>query len=192
MNLQALVRGCWFVVGLSVLMLCGCATSALWSDRDYKGPAAEPNLALYESAASGDLLAVYKEVSDRNGKMHRRAYYLNEFERTGASRKPKFVSPRQSQSLLSVPVLLAESGEGATNEGLYAVVATNQVDFTVWSNNRKLSSYSLPEYPDGWDRTKRVILTPFAVLADAVVVASVVGVVVALAWANSGSIPLDH
>jgi hypothetical protein len=191
MNLKALVRGGWLIAGLGVLLLCGCATSALWSNRDYKGPATEPDLALYESAASGDLLAVYKEVSDRNGKMRRRAYYLNEFERAGTSRKPSFVRPKQSQGLPSVPVFLAESGEAVTNEGLYAVVATNQVEFTVWSNNRKLSSYSLPEYPDGWDRTKKVILTPFAVLADAVIVASVVGFVAGMIYLGNGSIPVN-
>lgn len=166
------------------LFLCGCVTSALWREADFKEPSPEPRLNLYEARQAGDVLVSYEEVSDRNGELKRRAFYLNRYAAKQYSEgKPRFVDPKEALKLDSIPVF--EPGhEPDSLNGLYAVRGRSPAEFALFNDGQALGSYSLPVYRDGLDQTRRVAVTPFAVVADAVIIGSVVG----LAWVCAGGL----
>jgi hypothetical protein len=161
----------------------GCATHALWSSSGLDAlnqPATDPHLALYYGKSKKDLLVVYDEFSERNESIHRRAYWLEENRRRTEEREcPYFVSQRLARGLAGVPVFSAAS---ATNrlpfdqpETLFAVVATNNVCFTLFSGSAEIDSHRLPVYDDGTGQTKRILLTPLTVTADAAIVGGFLG-----------------
>ena len=57
-----------------------------------------------------------------------------------------------------------------TNAGLYAVVGTNGTDFSLRSGEEIVGSYELPIYEDASGKTKQVLLTPVAVVADLTII----------------------
>ena len=169
----------------------GCATNALWNNGNLeaiKEPASNINLRLFDAKRQNDLLVVYDEYSERNDGIRTRAYWLNENETLVNQRlAPHFVNTNLIHNLPSVPVFHASApSETNLTQALYAIVATNQQSFTLYSGNREISSYDLPFYNDGKGRVEKIALTPIAVTADLTIVGGYIGVWCLYGLAESG------
>lgn len=170
---------------LALLMLNGCATRKLWEERAFRQPAIPANLKLAFDPRRQDMLVCYDEFSDRSFKTRSRAFYLSRNRaRLEAGRKPDFVTPGRAANLASVPwqtiepPLLADPAEE-----LQAVLTGTGDGFRLYSGTNKVGEYHLPVYADGVQRTGQILLTPFAVAADIVTFATVIGLI---AWASGG------
>jgi hypothetical protein len=153
--------------------LCGCMTGSLWHGSDYVVPSPDPKLAL-EQTPQGTLVQ-YDALAERNGKVHREAYYLeSNCGRVDKGRKPVFVDPARTGPQTAIPVI----PRLATNEPpleLCAVYTTNSYTFTIYRRGKRYRSYDLPVYKDGRETAERVALTPLAVTGDATIIAAVAG-----------------
>jgi hypothetical protein len=70
-------------------------------------------------------------------------------------------------------------------QGLYAVVATDNLSFSLCPGQKEPAVYGLPVYFTGsGQRVKQVLLTPFAVATDLTVVGGVVCLIVCYVEAN--------
>jgi hypothetical protein len=164
--------------------LAGCATKSLWVDQAFNEPAPNPNLSLFQSGPEGSTLVAYDELSERRAGIRRRAYYLEKYDpQTMPARKPPFVDPAKTNGMSPIPVLRPPVAFGLSQStNLYAVAATNGPTFALCSRGATNSLCELPVYSDGFHRATQIALTPFAVAADALLVASVVGLIF---WASS-------
>ena len=161
--------------GLCVLLLLVCqavllsgCTSELWEKERfarYHCPANPPNLRLFYSEPSQDMLAEYDEASQGTAAVRRRAYWLEpNAPAIAAGSQPRFVGSTNTQGLVAVPVTdLPTNTPLAGYQGLYAVVSTNGQSFVLWSGQQQLAFYGLPLYfTTSGQRVKQVLLTPFA------------------------------
>lgn len=176
------------MLALLPLVLTGCATSALWGNGDFREPRKPPGLALFQSADATRVLVLYDETSDTSERISRRAYWLRLGEKTKPNpHRPFFVPIEQSQGLLPL-----EFFESATNPPwptrLCAVASTNDIAFTLFSEGRSPATYRLPVYQDPAGRSKRILLTPLAVAADA----TIVGGYIFLWWWSEGNLNDVH
>lgn len=174
------------VCGLAIF-LNGCATKALWETGDfarYHEPKQPPELRLAYSERQQDVLVQYVERLESGARLRKRAYWLyTEVPRIQQRHKPRFVSSSQARGLEPIPVV---DSAGLTNAssfcGMFAVVSTNGDSFALWATNRTLGSFDLPVYEDALGKTKRVLLTPPAVVADITIVGAAVAIVTLPAW----------
>jgi len=176
---------------LLLTLVSSCATKALWNNGNLeaiKEPASNVNFRLFDSKRKNDLLVIYDEYSERNDGIHTRAYWLNENEMLINQRHaPHFVNTNLMRNLPSVPVFHASApSETNLTQPLYAIVATNQQSFTLYSGNREISSYDLPFYNDGKGRVEKIALTPIAVTADLTIIGGYIGVWCLYGLAESG------
>jgi hypothetical protein len=174
------------LIAVGMAWLNGCATQQLWEDTSFNQPAPDPNLRLFHSGKRSDVLVEYDELRDRTGAIRRRAFFLYKHEaRTDPVRtKPRFVNPGATNQVTSIAILPPPAPVGlAGKTNLYAVARTNSPVFSLYSSGREISAHELPTYSDGFHRTTQILLTPLAVTADAVLVASVVGLI----WLSSGT-----
>lgn len=180
----------WLILTLcQVVLLSGC-TSALWEKERFARchwPANPPNLRLFYSEPARDVLAEYDEVSEGTTTVQRRAYWLERNALAVASdRQPRFISFTNAPGLVVVPVTdnLAAPPPSAYH-GLYAVVSTNGQSFSLGLGQKEPTVYGLPVYYAGsGQRTKQVLLTPFAVATDLTLVG---GVVFVIAFSHIGA-----
>lgn len=172
-------------VMLVLLMLNGCVTRKLWEERAFRQPATPPNLKLAFDPRRQDVLVCYDEFSDRSFKTRSRAFYLDRnIARLQAGQKPDFVAPSRAANLALVPWQTHEPSHLVDDAGkLQAVPAGEGSGFRLYSGTKELGEYQLPVYADGMHRTGQVLLTPFAIAADIITVATVVGLI---AWASGG------
>jgi hypothetical protein len=175
-------RHWWVVLFLcQVVLLSGC-TSALWDKERfarYHWPANPPNLRLFYSEPSQDLLAEYDEASQGTATVQRRAYWLEpNAAAIAAERQPRFVSSTNCHGLAVVPVTGNPTNPPPeAYRGLYAVVSTNGLWFRLHSGPEQSTVYKLPMYfTSSGQRVKQVLLTPFTVVADVTVVGGVVAI----------------
>jgi hypothetical protein len=171
----------------------GCATKALWNNGNLeavKEPANNASLRLFDSKRQNDLLVVYDEYSERTDGIHTRAYWLNENEMLVNQRHaPHFVNTNLMRDLPPVPVFSQPiSSKTNLTPMLYAVGATNQQSFMLYSGNHESGSHGLPFYNDGKGRVEKIALTPFAVTADLTIVGGYIGCL----WIYAGGPGLDH
>lgn len=190
MNWRASIQLCLLAV-LSCLMP-GCVTSALWEEgrfTRFHEPAAPPGLRLFASPENQDILVQYDEWLDVNEKLKTRSYWLGQDrDSTTNPHKPAFVSGRAADGLSPLRIYEANGFNVQTNEGLAAVMSWNPPGFTLYSGGKELGSHLLPVYEDSSATTKKVLLTPLAVTADAGIVAGYLFLIYAQAFANgSGS-----
>jgi len=168
----------------------GCATKALWNNgnlEDCREPANPLNLHLFDAKQKNDLLVVYDEYSERSDKIRTRAYWLNENQaRVDQRRAPHFVNTNLLRDLPVVPVFYSTSSETNSALTLYAVVATNQQSFMLYSGNHEIGSHDLPFYNDGKGRVEKIALTPVAVTADLTIVGGYLGVLYLYELGESG------
>jgi len=179
MKFRSIARILFFL--LSLTFGSGCATRALWNNGNLEAveePANNINLRLFEAKLQNDLLVVYDEYSERSDKIHTRAYWLNENETLVNQRlAPHFVNTNLMHNLPYLPVFYTSvSSETNLTQVLYAIVATNQQSFALYSGNRQINSYDLPVYNDGRGQVEKIALTPIAVLADLTIIGGYIGV----------------
>lgn len=161
----------------SLLVLCaglsGCVTAALWETQAFDGlnqPARPPNLQVYKTP--NDWLIEYDEANEKNERIHRRAYYLNENQTViDADKPPRFVHRPETASFAVVQ----------------ALISTNGNQFTLYDGAVNIGTYEFPVYPAPSGRVKQVLLTPGAVVADAAIVGAGIVVVAGVAWLKAGA-----
>jgi hypothetical protein len=148
--------------------LSGCATSELWEKGAFDGfnePARPTNLGVFETP--GDWLIVYDEVSEKNGRIRRRAYYLNRNQDlVNRRKKPQFVSASEADAFRSASALLSSDGR----------------QFTIYDGSTEIGTYELPIYPAPSGRVKQILLTPCTLVVDATVAGAILG----LYWLQMG------
>ena len=175
-------------------LFTGCAsyplTYSLWSEDGgmarYGTPAFRPNLQLYQSSQPNDILVQYDELPERSDTIRRRAYFLYaNLARMENRRKPRFVDPARVFLLQPIPVIQAGAATNFPPTTLYAVASTNSIYFTLHAADGTQIQFPLPAYVDGTTTVQRLLLTPAAVTVDVIITASVIGLVVALAYAHS-------
>ena len=92
------------VLLLQVLLLSGCATQALWSEKQaYQyAPASNANLELLLSRERADVMVRYDE-RQKNDSIRRRAYFLEpNLARVDAGRKPHFVESPITNGMVAI------------------------------------------------------------------------------------------
>jgi hypothetical protein len=193
----------WQPFGLAavfVLLLTGCETVEkhsltyrVWDNDDWRKwsePAPNPNLALSESPNYTDVLVQYDAFSEKHSKVERHAYYLHPSQaRIEAGTKPELVKPSEADGMKPIPVLLTQGA--LTNQPskppAYAVVTREGRGFTLYRSMGSESAFELPVYVETSGTPTRVVLTPFAVAGDTVMVGMVAAVVGFLLWAQIGA-----
>ena len=157
----------------------GCATKALWDNSSMEAwnePANDANVHLYDGGKRNDMLVVYQEYSERTGKQHTRAYWLNENQRRlDECHMPDFVSTNYALHLLPVPVFNARPERVDFSAGSYALLGANQQSFTLYSEGGQIVSHDLPVYNDGKGKLEKAALTPVTVTADLTIIGGVLG-----------------
>jgi hypothetical protein len=81
--------------------LSGCVTAKLWEQQAFDGlnqPARLPNLQVYK--IQNDWLIEYDEANEKNDRIRRRAYYLNENQTAIDAHKPAAICPQARDSLI--------------------------------------------------------------------------------------------
>ncbi len=190
-------------VPLRSILLCGLLTLAsgcasvyeesltykLWNNesfRNFNEPATDPQLQFYVDRSRSDVLVEYDEVRERDGAIHRRAFFVNaNASRIDAGLKPRFVSIKKASTLKPVRLLHAESGEPVPPSGFCVVVEPNKQHFTMYSDGKYLSAVTLPTYGTTGGM-KKSLLTPLTVTGDTLAVGVIAGIVVAHSWAHNG------
>ncbi len=181
--------------GLTVLST-GCETiepysltRRLWDNSDlekWSEPASSPKLALYEATEREDMLVRYEAYSEAHSCVKTQAYYLRESEPLiAAGKKPKFVQATSADRVKALPVLAAPVNASA--EPPYCVLAADGRGFDLYSSSNPPAQFDLPVYPENSGTTVRVLLTPFAVVGDTVMVCTGLVFVAALLWAEMGA-----
>jgi len=156
------------------LLTSGC-TAMLWQHTDWDcHPAPQPRVELFNATREKDVLVVYDEKSDRSKVIRRRAYLLRHNEKRIINQwQPVFVTPASVGRLEPIPTFF--SVNDATNPPPYfAVVATNAMSFTLFTNQVPLGIHDLPWYQDPMGQRERAICAPVAVTIDAAIVAGIV------------------
>ena len=126
-------------------------------------------------------------TSEGTPAVQRRAYWLEPNAlAVAAGRQPRFVSVTNTQDLMVVPVTdTLTNPPPSAYQGLYAVVATDNLSFSLCPGQKEPTVYRLPVYFTGSaQRVKQVLLTPFAVATDLTVVDGVVCLIVCYVEAN--------
>lgn len=161
---------------------CGCEsvrdaslTGRLWRERDYVVPSPDPKLALSQTRQG--ILVQYDASNERNGDVHRRAYYLEpNLERVARGQKPIFADPAMAGPQTVIPIYPRPAADEPPPE-LYAVCPPNFCAFTIYRRGEVLGPCDLPVFKDQRETATQVALTPLAVTGDASIVAAVVGYV---------------
>ena len=174
---------------LASLLLTGC-TAQLWNcqTRSFCEPAANPDLALYESKSKSDVLVEYTAISDLRDQAVRLAYFSEaNKKRIAAGEKPRLVNPKQARKMQPIPImgLSAKINPPAAPNGIVEV-AGDQRSFTLYRPGHKPENGALPFYQDGYGTAEKVALTPVTVLADASMASAVAAVFAWYVCAQSG------
>lgn len=170
-------------IPLAVLLAfaAGCATDdsifltqRLWQSgtfQHFNEPAPEPRVTIHRSAQPPDYLVAYDEVREKDGRIRRRAFYLKANLKRIPPRRPAFVSPAKSAGLepVSAGAIIADDGRMQLREA-----DGTRIDF------------SLPTYQTRGATALKILITPFAVTGDTIIVGSILGVFVASAYVQGG------
>jgi len=180
-------RTIWrLVLGATLALTSGCATSALWEEdrfAQFREPASLPNLRAFQSHAGDDVLVCYDEVREDDSGLRSRAYWLAaDHEPVKNPYKPRFISVKKSAGLASIPVL-EFTATNAPLAGLHVITSSDAHEFQLRSDECDLVEYELPVYQETSGRVKQVLLTPFAFAADLTIVG---GCLFLVAWSEGG------
>jgi len=141
-------------------------------------PAPTPNLKLYRTPDSRDVLVTYDELREKSDSIRRRAFFLKpNVRRIEDHKRPKFISPAKVMELSLVPVAEAGSANPPDGEVIFARISGDSQEFTLMWFGTDLGPYALPVYVDRSSEFRRVLLTPLATTGDVIVVVLVVGAV---------------
>ena len=196
--LKRLIHGC--IVAALLFSITGCDTAKkysltykLWDSPDmrrFNEPASNPNLELFRSAKTNDVLVQYDEVRENSDTVQRRAYFLFRNERQiKAGRKPSFVKPGKDAGMKPMPLAYGDllSTNVPAMDGNYAMASANSNRFTVHLDAQRMGPYELPVYERKTGQVQRSVLTPFAVAGDVVMVGVVAAFVSLIMLCGSGA-----
>ena len=184
------------VLGPLIFLLTGCETvqdysltCKLWNNAElvsWAEPAQEPHLAFFATSGT-DVLVQYDETREQTEAVRRRAYFLApNAKRIEQRKKPRFVNPKAVPAMTTVPLLLGNPGTTnlAPPPAVLAALWNNHTrKFWVLREGKLEGPLELPTYIDSNGNFIRVVLTPFAVAGDTVMVGIVAGAVGAYIWA---------
>jgi len=189
------------LVAASLLLLgTGCETVEkysltyrLWDNEDlrkWSEPAPNSNLALLEATNGAVNLVQYDAFSEEHSTVKRQAYYLQQNEaRIAAGKKPELVGLVVADAMKPIPVLPTQGDITNLPPGLpaYAVVTKEGRGFTLYRPMESEATFDLPVYVETSGTPIRIVLTPFAVAGDTVMVGAVAAVVGFLLWVQIGA-----
>jgi hypothetical protein len=193
------IIGTMAMTGLA-LALTGCETVEnysltyrLWDNGDlrkWSEPAPDPKLALFEATNGAVILVQYDAFSEKHSTVKRRGYYLQQNEaRIAAGKKPELVALSAADGMKPIAVLPTQGG--ITNlppETLaYAVATKEGRGFTLYRPKESGVTADLPVYLETSGTPTRLLLTPFAVAGDTVMVGVVAAVVGFFVWLEMGA-----
>lgn len=168
-------------LGVAACTLTGCVTAALWEDGRFlrmHEPAAPPNLRLFLSPNEEKVLVQYDETVEGKDSIKLRTYWISlNSQPPDNPHRPPFVSAKTVQGLTAIPIVPPESDLAKTNTPPFAISETYPVGFTLNRANRAPIRYDLPVFDDGSGLTKQILITPFAVTADAVIVGGILSLI---------------
>ncbi len=183
-----------------MLLLTGCAavekyslTYRVWDTdewRKFSEPTPDPNLALFEATNHTDLLVPYDAFSEKRSRVERHSYYLHpNQQRVDAETKQEFVTPSLAYGMKPISVLPTQVVLTNQPPGLaaYAVVTGDWRGFTWYRPMESEAVFDLPVYVETSGIPPRIVLTPFAVAGDTVMVGVVAAAVGFAAWAQIGA-----
>ena len=163
---------------ISCAGLSGCVTATLWEKQAFDGfnrPASPPNLQVYKT--QDDWLVEYDEANEKNARICRRAYYLNESQTAiNAHKPPRFVPTPTTGSFVVANALISTDGQ----------------QFIVYDGPVNIGTYDFPVYPAPSGRVKQVLLTPGTVVIDAAIVTAGAAVVLGVLWLQAGAPTGSH
>lgn len=191
----------WQLVAAGLLLLLtGCETVEkhsltyrLWDNGDlrkWSEPAPNPNLAIFEATNGTDWLVQYDALSEKRSAVQRLAYYLLQNEaRIAAGEKPKLVKLAVADGMKPIAVLPTQLAVTTLTPGLaaYAVVTKAGRGFTLYRPPQPAATFDLPIYAETSSTPTRIVLTPFAVAGDTVMVGVVAAGVGFLLWVQIGA-----
>ena len=188
------------VAAVLLLLVTGCETVEkysltyrVWDNDDWRKfsePAPNPNLALFKGTNRADLLVQYDAFSEKHSTVKRRAYYLHPNQaRIAAGKKPKWVRPSVADGMKPIAVLPTQGAVTKPPPRLpaYAVATKAGRRFTLYRPTESETSFDLPVYAETSGTATRIVLTPFAVAGDTVMVGAVAAVVGFYWWLQSGA-----
>lgn len=189
-----------FVAAGLLLLGTGCETVEKYSLtyrvwdigdwRKFSEPAPNPNLALFEATNRADVLVQYDALSEKHSTVKRRAYYLQQNEaRISAGKKPKWVNASVAEGMNPIPLLPTPADNSNLTPGLpaYAVVTKEERAFTLYRPKESEATSELPVYAETSGTPTRIVLAPFAVVGDIVMVGLVATVVGFFVWLEIGA-----
>ena len=184
-----------------ILATAGCETVhdysltyKLWDTEDFRRwsePAPNPNLALFETQDHSDVLAYYDAFSEKHSVVKRQAYSLRSNRaQVAAGKKPALLNPGVPEGANPIPVL--DPKLAGTNPppqlNQYAITAKKGREFVLHQPANSEETFQLPVYAESSGTFTRVVLTPFAVVGDTVMVGAVasVGFIIAACMGGAG------
>jgi hypothetical protein len=189
------------LVAASLLLLgTGCETVKkysltyrVWDNDDwckFNEPMPNPKLALFEATNHAYVLVEYDAFSEKHSKVKRCAYYLDPNQaNVYAGTKPELVKPLSADEMKPILVLSTQGALTNPPPGLpaYAVVTKGGRRFTFYRSMESEATFDLPVYVETSGTPIRIMLTPFAMAGDTVMVGAVAAVVGFLLWAQIGA-----
>jgi hypothetical protein len=183
-----------------LLLATGCETVEkysltyrVWDNDDwckFDEPMPNPNLGLFEATNHAYVLVEYDAFSEKHSAVKRCAYYLDPNQANlHAGTKPELVMPSAADGMKPIPVLPTQGALTNPPPGLpaYAVVTKEGRGFTLYRPMEFEATFDLPVYVETSGTPIRIVLTPFAVAGDTVMVGAVAAVVGFLLWAQIGA-----
>jgi len=188
------------LAGSLALLVTGCSTVEqysltyrLWDTGDlrkFSEPAPNPNLALFETTNGVDVLVEYDALSEKHSCIKRQAYHLHESEALiVGGKQPKLVRSAVRDGMKPIPVLPTPLADTTRLPELprYGVPSREGRGFTLYRAMKQEESSDLPVYPETSGTPIRIVLTPFAVAGDTVMVGVAAAVVGCLIWLQGGA-----
>jgi len=148
------------------------------------------NLAELAATNCAGVLVQYDALSEKHSTVKRRAYYLQpNAARIAAGKQPELVSLVVADGMVPIPVLPTQSDITNLPPKLpaYAVVIKEGRGFTLYRLMESEANFDLPVYAETSGTPTRLVLTPFAVAGDTVMVGVVATVVGFFVWLEIGA-----
>lgn len=156
-------------------------TQRLWAAPDIQGhyrPAADPRLEVFLHASGREALARYHELREKDASVRSRGLLLRAgAEQRSAAVRPDFASTTPPRTAAQLPLLAARAARVAEPHARWSPVPNEFfVNVPGWDSSPR----QLPEYEDHKNPAGKILLTPFAVVGDAVIYGVLIGSVVGL------------
>ena len=168
-------------------------TYRLWEGgewRKFSQPAPDPKLTLFQGANRAEVLVQYDALSERHETVERRAFYLRQNEeRVAAGKEPRWVKPSVTEELNPIRVLPRREAVATLPAGgmAFAVLTHEGHGFTLCRPPGPEATFDLPVYAETSGAPTHLVLTPFAVVGDTVMVGAVASVIGFLLWVQMGA-----